>query len=116
MKIAFRLVIAGFVALVLLEPAAALAGAQAGTCRRISRQIEQYENVVEMAESRDDALWENATLAQIDRLSLRRERLCPEYKKPNKALELAKSTNRLMKLAAKAAITYFTGGFDGLGF
>jgi len=105
-----RILVLGLAASLVMAPALALAGAHSGTCRRLTRQITQYEGVAEMADQRGNGLWEAETRRHIERLELKREGLCPEYKKANPAVELAKSTRRMIKKAAITAFDYFTTG------
>ena len=79
-------------------------------CQRLTRQIERYEGVADMALQRGDSLWYNATRQQVERLEQERIARCPGYDKPNPMLRIGRSTARLMKRAASAARRYFTGG------
>ncbi len=79
-------------------------------CRRITRQLDHFVNVAEMADSRGDHLWLASTLGHMDRLKERRVRLCPEYEEPNWAAIYAKAIADLAKKAGKAALTYMTFG------
>jgi hypothetical protein len=84
-------------------------------CRRYTKQIAHYENdVLPMAEARDNELWAEATSEQIDRLKNQRADVCPEYAKERSALRRAAAeaakAQRVMKAAAKAAASYFSGG------
>ncbi len=107
-----------FVALLLPGPASA--APQKGLtnkqqCRRMTKQIDHFENtVLKMADDRGNKLWADATLQHIDRLKNLRADRCPEWAKQRnairKAQEQAKKMQRMMKLAAKAAARYFTGG------
>ena len=83
------------------------AAAERGECRKITRQIAHFETVAERAHDRDNELWEQATLQHIDRLATRRARLCPEYVEPGAGELISKA----LRLASKAAVRYFTGGF-----
>jgi hypothetical protein len=95
----------------LLAPGLAGAEPYYRECRRITKQITHFEDVVSLARERDDALWESATKQHIERLTERRHELCPErYPKVNVAARAAKRTKELMKLAADLAIKYFTFG------
>ncbi|MDJ0867392.1 MAG: hypothetical protein QNK03_14875 [Myxococcota bacterium] len=77
-----------------------------GECRKLTRQITHFEGVVEMAQERDNELWELATLKHINRLAYRRAKLCPEFRGPSPREQMAK----LLKTAGKLAIQYFTFG------
>jgi len=79
-------------------------------CRRLTRQIDHYGGVAEMAANRGDKLWLEGTLAHIQRLSDRRIRLCPEFDQPNQAEIMAKWMADVTKKAAKAFVRYLTFG------
>lgn len=111
-----RLHIAVPAALVLLALAApAQAGKYFKDCRRMTRQIDRYEGVVEMAEDRDNELWAEATKRHIERLMERRAELCPQFAEEvnmkKRAVKAAEDTQKLMKAAAKIAARYFSGGW-----
>ncbi|RIK98239.1 MAG: hypothetical protein DCC71_21135 [Proteobacteria bacterium] len=110
-------------ALLLLLPAAASAqfgakqevyevppgmvGRHNGECKRITRQIQRYAEVADMAKERGDERWEEGTLNHIARLSERRAQLCPTlYAQKPIGQELAK----ILKGAAKIAMKLFTMG------
>jgi len=105
-----RTLVLGLAAALVLAPALASAGAHTGQCRRLTRQIAHYQGTIELAEQRGNALWEAETRKHVKRLETKREDLCPEYKKPNAAVELSRSTRRLIKKAAITAFDYFTTG------
>ena len=89
-------------------------------CRRMTKQIDHFENtVLVMAKDRGNDLWANATVQHIDQLKNHRADTCPEWAKQRtaiqKAAEEARQMAEMMKLAAKAAAAYFTGGLGGLG-
>jgi hypothetical protein len=104
----------------LFAPETASAGTQEAPtnrqlCRRFTKQIAHYEeNVLPLAEARGNELWAEATLEQIDRLKNDRADACPEYGKERSALrkaaDEAAKAQRVMKAAAKAAASYFSGG------
>lgn len=84
-------------------------------CRRITRQLDHFVNVAEMADSRGDHLWLKSTLDHMDRLKERRVRLCPEYEEPNWAELYARAFADLAKKAGRAALTFFTfGAYPGI--
>jgi hypothetical protein len=73
-------------------------------CHKLTRQIEHFEGVVEMAQERDNELWEQETRRHIERLEERRADRCPEYaKSDNGAVQFA----NMVKKAAKLAAAYF---------
>ena len=90
------------------SPAFAKSESRRGECNRLTNQIARYEGDVKLAQERGNELWEDATRAQIDRLSERRVNRCPQYAEDKgKAMREFK---RLIKVAAKAAAKYFTMG------
>ena len=89
----------------------AAAGSNTMQCRTLTKQIAHFETVVDRARERDDELWEQGTLKHIDDLATRRARLCPKYaRRDNAAKRFAQETGRLLKVAGKAAVRYFTFG------
>lgn len=88
------------------HPPGAAEGAYAGECRRMTRQIAHYAQVVDLARERDNELWEEATLQHIGRLTARRQHLCPEYADTAAGEQLVK----LLRLAGKVALKMFTMG------
>jgi len=58
-----------------------------GECRRMTKQINHYENVVlKRAQDRGDKMWEESMYAHLDRLKNRRADRCPEYREQRKVL------------------------------
>ena len=104
------------VALVLLVPLAASAGRNTGECRRMTKQIAHFEDVADLADARNDDLWENSTRSHIARLAERRERLCPDQYGPDRnfAAKSAAVTMAFLKAAGKAALKFFTFGAYGV--
>ncbi|MEE3331844.1 MAG: hypothetical protein VX246_13335 [Myxococcota bacterium] len=82
-------------------------------CKKLTRQIERYEGVADMARERGDDPWLEGTLAHIERLDQRRSRLCPAYDQSVLAAANAKfwkDTYALTKQIAQGAARYFTFG------
>jgi hypothetical protein len=104
-----KLLVALTVVAVLAVGGVAAAGHNTGKCRKLTRQISQFEGTLELAKQRDDDLWTDATEAHIARLGQRRASLCPEYRPRNKAAEIVKEVRGWTRTAAKAAYRYFTG-------
>ncbi len=93
-------------AALLLPAGAAVAGSPA-ECARYKRQIDQYQGMVQRAEDLDNQMWQDRTQDHVDKLrALQRER-CPEDVPVNTTLL---AFEKMLKLAAKAAVTYFTFG------
>ncbi len=88
-----------------------IAAAQSGRgrCLRLTRQMEQFEGTLALAKKRNDALWADSTKAHIAHLGERRARLCPEYRPPNRMAQWMRTFREWTRLAAKAAVKYFTG-------
>lgn len=109
------------IVVVLLWPASVFAAGPVyrgnrGECRRMTKQINHYENVVlKRAQARGDELWEESMYAHLDRLKNRRADRCPEYREQRKAFAAiarqAAQMRALMAAAAKGAAKYFTGGW-----
>ncbi|MEE8580157.1 MAG: hypothetical protein V3T33_01095 [Myxococcota bacterium] len=97
-----------------LAPGAAWAARITGACRRITRQIDHFETVGQMAQDRDDELWEEATRQHVGRLEVRRAQLCPEFaeqlRSRSRAARAIRQTKKFLKTAAKVAIRVFTLG------
>ncbi len=74
-----------------------------GECKRIAKQIIHFENVKAMAEQRNDALWAAGTKAHISELEGRWNERCWDGVDPWQV-----AFNKLLKVAAEAAIRYFT--------
>lgn len=104
-----NLLVALTVVALLAAGGVATAGSNTGKCRKLTRQIEQFEGTLALAKQRDDDLWADATKAHIARLGERRANLCPEYRPRNKAAEFVKTVRTWTRTAAKAAYRYFTG-------
>ena len=85
-----------------------------GDCRRLTRQIDHFEDVLVMARERDNALWAESTSDHIERLMYKRARLCPKYAEEilagEGAQKFAYEAGRFFKAAGKVAIRYFTMG------
>jgi len=87
-----------------------------GDCRRMTKQIDHYENVVlAMAKERGDKAWQASMEAHLSKLKNRRADRCPEYNEQRnmliRAREQAREMQRMVKMAGKAALKYFTGGW-----
>jgi hypothetical protein len=100
------------------SPEAGERGRYRGQCKRLTRQLEHYEEtVLPMAIDRRNRGWEAATNDQIERLWHRRADLCPEYGAQRslmrRAADRARKFNKLLAAAGRAAASYFTGGMAG---
>ena len=99
-------------------PVASKSGNYRGQCRKLTKQIDHYEeSILPLAIERGNLAWERATNEQIARLWNRRADLCPAYGAERtllaKAADRAKKFNKMIALAGRAALAYFTGGVGG---
>ena len=99
-------------------PRAGETGNYRGQCRKLTKQINHYEeSVLPMAISRSNRTWERATNEQIARLWHRRADLCPAYGRERTLLaiaaEKARRINKAISVAARGAATFFSGGLSG---
>lgn len=90
--------------------AEAVQKANRGQCRKIARQLEQHAMSVEFAASRGDALWATSTLQQMERLDVRRARLCPDLYPQGNAAKAMAEMRRLLVTAGRLALKFFTMG------
>ncbi len=100
------------------SPEAGERGNYRGQCRRLTLQIDHFENtILPLAIDRGNRSWEAATNAQIERLWHRRADLCPKYGAERtmlaKAKDQARRFNKFLAAAGRAAATYFSGGLAG---
>ncbi len=79
----------------------------ARSCRKLTRQIEHYQEVVQRAQQRQDELWEQTMQQHVDRLVIRRAARCPEYVVDDETWDRIKE---FLYLGGKIAIRYFTFG------
>jgi hypothetical protein len=108
-----RLVVIAIILCLMSSPAFAKPEPLRRECNRLSSQIARYEGDVELAQERDNELWENATKEQIARLSERRISRCPEYANEGAAAAAAaawRKFGQMVTTAAKVAAKYFTMG------
>ena len=91
----------------LAAPALAQQKPYRAECVKLTQQIARYERDAGWARDRGNDLWEQSNLNQVQRLSERRAKLCPEFREPNYAAEFAE----VLGTAARVAARYFlTGG------
>lgn len=86
-------------------------------CQQMSRQIEHFYDVVKTAEERENPFWESSTRSHIAHLEKRRLKQCPRFmvRQEQIAAQVQHEKNvqtmkKLMKVAAEAAMKYYTGG------
>jgi hypothetical protein len=75
-------------------------------CKRLARQILQYTDVAARASDRGDDLWEQTTVAHVDRLEERWNTGCAS---PDQTWAIF--LNQMMSTAARLALKYFTMGY-----
>ena len=90
----------------LLLPAAAAAGSPQ-LCARYARQIAHFESMREQAEARDNPMWEGRMSDHVESLRAQAQRDCPDLFTDDSTTEAMAA---LLKVAARAALTYFTFG------
>ncbi len=93
-------------AALLLSAGNAVAGSPA-ECARYKRQIDHYQGMVQRAEDLDNEMWQQRTGDHVAKLKALQKDRCPEDVPVDKTLI---AFERMLKLAAKAAVTYFTMG------
>lgn len=82
-------------------------------CRRMTRQIEHFEDVAAMAAERGDELWFDGTVDHIKQLAVRRVTLCPEYAEPNYAAIYAQWAKWMLRRGFEVFMAYTTFGTYG---
>jgi hypothetical protein len=97
------------------DPDASVHGNYRGQCRRLTKQIEYYEDkILPLAIQRGNVAWEDATNDHIKRLWNKRADLCPKYGRERarllRALDRIRQFNRMVARAGRAAARYFSGG------
>ncbi len=85
-------------------------------CRRMTKQIDHYENVVlKMAKDRGNKAWEASMELHLAKLKDRRADRCPKYHEQRKFLIRARAQAREIQkyiaMAGRGALKYFTGGW-----
>lgn len=92
----------------LLAPGLADARPQGSAeCRHLTSQIEFFGARVERARKLDNDVWEDRLTGHLRGLVKQREDRCPGYSDSKQA---AQAFQRLLELAAKGAVTFFTMG------
>ena len=99
-----RIVPALLLCAALLAPGVSLAASE---CEGFTRNIAHYEQMAERAEQLDNPMWEKKTRQHIALLEKERAARCPEWSPEAQA---NRAMMQLLKLAGKAALTYFTFG------
>ncbi len=99
-------------------PLAGQRGNYRGQCRKLTKQINHFEGtILPMAIARGNRAWERATNQQVERLWHRRADLCPAYGAERtmmaRAADRMRRFNKMLVLAGRAALAFFTGGLSG---
>ena len=79
-------------------------------CARMLRQIYHYEGMVERADSMGNEVWAEKTQSHVDILEDRLAARCPNYSSRDEEQEIKRQFATLMKVAAQAAVKFFTLG------
>ena len=103
--------LSGFIALALIglsQPP--VASADPADCGRLMRQINHYEGMIERAENRGRDDWAGKTGLHLELLEDRLASRCPSYSARDEEQEAARQLAVLLKVAAAAAVKFFTLG------
>jgi hypothetical protein len=92
---------------VILLPMASAASPHRSECNALTRQIDHYTDMLERARKLDNEMWVDRTADHVGRLVQKRAALCPQYAEDDSAM---RAFAALVKLGARAALTYFTFG------
>lgn len=87
------------------------------SCKQRIRQIVRQDDTISLAKARGQVEWHAAATAHLARLESDLKDRCPELyverMKARRMVRMARDMKKLMELAAKYAIKYFTGGLSG---
>jgi hypothetical protein len=107
-----RLVLAAALCAACLLPTAASA-ANVGSpaeCARRHKQVAHFEGQLDRAEALDSAIWKERIGHHLDALKAMQAQRCPDDVEDEGAKAAAEAFAQMLKLAGKAALTYFTFG------
>ncbi len=79
-----------------------------GECIKLTKQIIRYAGDAQMARNRGNASWEQSSIMQMDKLALRRHKLCPQLTITQDPAW--RMIGQVLGIAAVAAIKYYTWG------
>jgi uncharacterized protein YfaA (DUF2138 family) len=79
-------------------------------CARLRRQIDHFYGMMERAHAFENDLWEQRLANHLELLLAMQQARCPNDVRID---ETGEAFKQFLKLAAKAAITYFTFGAGG---
>ena len=83
------------------------ASADVNGCNGLNNQINHYSQLYARADQLGNPMWEKRLGSHLEGLLARRAAICPQYEQDDGTMDAIKG---LIKLAAKAAVTYFTMG------
>lgn len=89
------------------------ASAHPAECARLRRQIDHFYGMFQRAQAFENAMWEERMSQHLGTLLVMQEARCPNDVRVD---ETAEAFKQFLKLAAQAAIMYFTFGAGGLAF
>jgi len=89
------------------------ANAHPAECSRLRRQIDHFYGMFERAQAFENVMWEDRLSNHLGMLLAMQQARCPNDVRVDKTAEAFK---QLLKLAAQAAIMYFTFGAGGAMF
>lgn len=89
---------------------AGVAAADPSDCGRLMHRINHFEGMVDRAEAFGKDDWAEKTQRHVDLLETRLADRCPSYSARDEQQEAARQLALLMKLAATAAMKFFTLG------
>jgi hypothetical protein len=79
-------------------------------CARLNRQIDHFEAMADRAEALENELWTERMEQHVELLRDKQKERCPDDVETNAAREAWLAFASLLKMAGKAALTYFTFG------
>ncbi len=101
------LVRAILIAMLAAGPALAAPKPVGRECVKLTQQISRYQRDAGWARERENALWEKASLDQIERLAIRRAKRCPEFREQESTI--ARLADLAVKLGSLAARYFLLG-------
>ena len=87
-----------------------VAAADPSDCGRLMHRILHFEGMVDRAEAAGKDDWADKTQRQVELLEIQLADRCPAYSARDEQQEAARQLALLMKLAATAAVKFFTLG------
>ncbi len=87
-----------------------VAAADPSDCGRLMHRINHFEGMVDRAEALGSVDWAEKTQRHVDLLETRLADRCPAYSARDEQQEAARQMALLLKIAANAAVKFFTLG------